>query len=97
MQEKKNGREDADPVDEEKRALLRFCRKLFGTDGFENEVFLIEGIYDDDFLRLTIMMDWDAVPRSDAKDEIGTVHKYFPHLSKVLKDQGRGQDGEPQS
>ena len=91
MQGKKNGREDANPVDEEKRALLSFCRKLICSGNLESEAVLIDGMYDDNdfpggFLRVHILLDWEAIERSDAKDEIGTVRKYLDHIADIQGD-----------
>lgn len=78
MQE--NDQEDAKPVHqpEELRALLSFSRKLIGSDNFENENILIEGSYENkEYLVLRFVVDWGAIERSDAKDEMEVIQKYF--------------------
>ena len=90
MQEKKNGREDAKPFDkdealEEKRAALSFLRKLICSGNFERENVLIEGYYSDDLLRIDVMVDRDAVERSDAKDEAEVIEKYFYDMGEIAE------------
>ena len=90
MQEKKD-HEDRGPVHdpEELRVLLSFCRKLICSRNLESENVLIDGMYEDgntsDFLIVRVLIDWKTLRRSDAKDEIETIYKYFDRMSDIIE------------